>query len=69
MAVAKPGPKPVFTERFIVQLRPDQRAALDDISDAFRVSVSEIVRWMLDHGIDACLSNPQFKALPRRRDG
>lgn len=67
MANARPGPKPVFTERFLVQMRPEQRASLDRISAATGISVSRLVRWFLDEGIFAFENNPEFKTLPMER--
>ena len=63
----KPGPKPTFTERLHVQMRPEQRESLDRISAATGVSVSRLVRWFLDEGIFAFESNPKFKTLPMER--
>jgi hypothetical protein len=47
------GPRPVFTRRLVVNVRPDQQAALADLATAMDVSVSDLVRWIIDHGIDA----------------
>ncbi len=49
----RPGPKPIFTERLVLNIRPDQRQALNRISQSLDRNVSEIVRWILDNGIDA----------------
>ena len=57
----RPGPKPVFTQRFLVQIRPDQRASLDRISAWSGISVSRLVRWFLDEGIFAFENNPEVK--------
>jgi len=43
----------IFTERLVPNIRPDQRHALNRISQSLDRNVSEIVRWILDNGIDA----------------
>jgi len=52
MANARPGPKPVFTEAFLVQMRPEQRAALNDISETTGRTRSNIVREFIDAGVE-----------------
>ncbi len=52
MPVTRPGPKPVFTETFIVQMRPEQREALDYISEATGRTRSDIVREFIDVGVE-----------------
>ena len=64
MANTRPGPKPVFTERFLIQLRPEQRQSLDHIAGVLGIDVSRLVRWFLDEGIFAFENNPRFKTLP-----
>jgi len=49
----RPGPTPIFTDRLVVNMRPDQRQALNRIAQTLDRSVSDIVRWILDNGIDA----------------
>ncbi len=66
MAVSKPGPKPEYTERFIVQLRPEQRQALDHISYATSLPISRLIRWFIDNGVHAFENTPTFKTLPRK---
>lgn len=50
---SRPGPKPMFTERVVVMIRPDQRQALDRICRTLELSVSDIARWMIDQGVAA----------------
>jgi hypothetical protein len=50
MPVARPGPKPQFTEEFLVKLRPDQREALDAVAEVSGVSRSEALRRFVDQG-------------------
>ncbi|HVX19216.1 MAG TPA: ribbon-helix-helix protein, CopG family [Acidimicrobiales bacterium] len=41
-----------YTEEFFVRLRPDQRAALDEVAAATGRSRSEALRGFIDHGFD-----------------
>jgi len=52
MANARPGPKPVFTETFIVQMKPKQRQALDFISENTGRTRSDILREFIDAGVE-----------------
>lgn len=65
-APKRPGPAPIFTERLVVNVRPDQRRSLEHIAGVCEVTVSDLVRWFVDEGVHAFESNPQFKTLPRR---
>ena len=47
------GPKPIFENRLQVKIRSDQRQSLDRFAAMFNVTVSDVVRWILDHGLDA----------------
>lgn len=49
----KHGPAPVFTETLIVKLRTDQKSTLQSLAAAMGLSVSELVRWIIDQGIEA----------------
>ena len=62
----RPGPKPVFTERMDLRLRPDQVQALARISSVIPATTSELVRMFIDYGTDAFESVPNFKSLPRK---
>lgn len=62
----KPGPKPVFTERMDLRLRPDQVDALARIASVVPMTASELVRMFIDVGTDAFESVPNFKSLPRK---
>jgi len=48
-----PGPKPVFTQRMEVRLRRDQSQTLHRLSEALGISRSDLVRMILDYGIEA----------------
>lgn len=50
--VDKPGPRPVFTRRMELRLRADQHRALVTIARSIGVSVSDVVRSFVDHGIN-----------------
>ena len=65
-APKRPGPSPIFTERLVVNVRPDQRRSLDHIAGVCEVTVSDLLRWWVDEGITAFESQPVFKTLPRR---
>ncbi len=54
----------MFTEKFLVQMRPEQRESLDRIAGVLGIDVSRLVRWFLDEGIFAFENNPRFKTLP-----
>lgn len=43
-----PGPDPVFTERTVVRLRPDQVRQLDRVAKAFRLTRSDVMRLAVD---------------------
>ena len=49
----RPGPEPLFTNRLQVKIRTDQRQAINRLASALSFTTSELVRWILDHGIDA----------------
>jgi hypothetical protein len=49
----KPGRQPVFTEKFLVQLRPDQREALVWLAALSGRSQSALIRWFIDNGLAA----------------
>lgn len=49
----KHGPAPVFAETLMVRLRPDQKSTLQSLATAMDLSVSELVRWLLDQSITA----------------
>jgi hypothetical protein len=66
MSLNKRGPLPVFTDRLVVNVRPDQVRSLDHIAAVVGCSRSDVVRWMLDTGVTAVESYPTFKTLPRR---
>lgn len=53
MPLAKPGPKPQFTEEFLVKLRPDQRDALDHVAEVTGMTRSEALRRFIDQGFTA----------------
>lgn len=59
----KRGPAPVFTERMVVRLRPDQSDAIARIAKAFQLTPSELVRMWIDLGSEAVESVPTFKIL------
>ena len=65
-APKRPGPAPIFTERLVVNVRPDQRRSLEHIAGVCDLTVSDLVRWLVDHGIEAFESQPNYKTLPRR---
>ncbi|MDP1793775.1 MAG: hypothetical protein Q8K63_06515 [Acidimicrobiales bacterium] len=52
-ANCKPGRHPVFTEKFLVQLRPDQRDALVWLAALTGQSQSSLIRWFIDNGLAA----------------
>jgi hypothetical protein len=66
MAVSKPGPKPEYSERFLLQLRPDQRQSLDHLSAVLGLPVSRLIRWFIDEGVRAFENTPTFKTLARK---
>ncbi len=49
----RPGPRPVFTERLVVNIRIDQRTTLNHLAKSLDMTLSDLVRWILDNGIDA----------------
>lgn len=49
----RPGPRPVFTERMDLRLRPDQIQKLDRIAKAFGQSRSDVLRLAVDQFTDA----------------
>lgn len=51
LASQRPGPDPVFTERLVVNVRPDQLQTLNRLSSALSISRSDLVRHVLDFGI------------------
>ena len=59
----RPGPRPVFTERMVVQVRADQRSAVTRIANVLGMSASEWVRWCIDQGTTAIETVPSFKYL------
>lgn len=59
----RPGPKPVFTERVVVKLRPDQLQAVERIAHVLGVSTSDVVRWFIDQGVQAVEAVPEFNRL------
>ncbi|MFT3854170.1 MAG: hypothetical protein QM733_15720 [Ilumatobacteraceae bacterium] len=48
-----PGPKPVFTDRMELRMRPDQRHDIEVFASLLGLTVSEVTRWILDVGIGA----------------
>ena len=46
-------PKPIFIHRLQIKIRQDQRDHLDQIALVLNLNVSEIVRWILDCGLDS----------------
>jgi hypothetical protein len=57
------GPKPIFTERLYVKIRSDQRDALERIAVTLGLSLSDVVRWLLDEGTQAVESVPSYHTL------
>ena len=53
LPVRRHGPRPVFTDRLVVKVRPDQRTTLEQLAGSLDMTLSDLVRWILDHGIDA----------------
>ena len=49
----RPGPEPLFTNRLQVKIRTDQRQAINRLASALGFTTSELVRWILDSGLDA----------------
>ena len=47
------GPDARFTKRINVKIRPDQRESLVQIAGLLGRTESDVVRWILDHGITA----------------
>jgi hypothetical protein len=62
----RPGPKPVFTQRAVVMIRPDQRQALDRIAATLGLTVSDVVRWMIDQGTEAVEAVDSYRTLQGR---
>lgn len=60
---SRPGPKPMFTERVVVMIRPDQRQALDRICRTLEISVSDLVRWFVDQGVAAIEDTDTYHTL------
>lgn len=61
-----PGPTPVFTERLVVKIRPDQADRLAVIARALRLNQSEVVRYALDlftESVEAQAMFHRMKAL------
>ena len=56
----------MFTDRLVVNVRPDQVRSLDHIAAVIGCNRSDLVRWFVDNGITAVESYPSFKTLPRR---
>ena len=67
LPVRRHGPRPVFTDRLVVNVRPDQRTELTQLATALDMSLSDVVRWILDHGIDA-LTTGYAKAWKELQD-
>lgn len=51
ISLNRPGPDPVFTERLVVNVRPDQLQTLNRLSSALEVSRSDLVRAILDQAV------------------
>ena len=49
----RPGPEPLFTHRLQMKIRTDQWKAIDSLASVLGMTNSELIRWILDHGIDA----------------
>ena len=52
-----------FTEPTVVNLRVDQRDAVERIAVTFGLSASDVVRWIIDQGIEAVESVPSYERL------
>lgn len=57
------GPKPLFTERMEVRLRPDQAAAMQRIAKTLNLPTAELMRWFVDQGIGAVEGAPAYATL------
>lgn len=66
MSVSKRGPEPIFTDRMVTNMRPDQLRSLDHIAAVIGSTRSDLVRWFVDVGVQSFESQPRFKTLPRR---
>lgn len=64
----RPGPKPLFTERMDLRLRPDQVAGMERIAAVIGVTQSDLVRWFIDSGIKA-FNAEALNELERLRHG
>ena len=49
----RPGPEPLFTNRLQVKIRDDQRQAINRLASALGFTTSDLVRWILDSGLQA----------------
>lgn len=59
----RPGPCPVFTERLIVKVRPEQLAAVQRIARVLHRPASDVVRWFIDTGVAAIDQAPTYQLL------
>lgn len=58
----------MFTKRMVVQIREDQRTALQRIAVVLDLSVSDVVRWFIDEGTNAVESTPSYANLEKTKE-
>jgi hypothetical protein len=64
-----PGPRPLFVHRMDLRLRADQMQALTRIARVVNVSVSDLVRWLIDEGTAAVEGAPTYETLKEKVRG
>jgi len=65
----RPGPKPIFTARVVVKLRPDQYDAVKRVAAVLGLTGSDVIRWFIDEGTRAVETTPNFNTLERSNHG